>query len=168
MADQSGVVAACALIVAVTLQKGQRMRRKRRVWTREWILGQEAQGAFHQLMQEIRAMDTYSYTNFVRMDASTFEELLSMIAPRIEYQDTVMRQAVLPAERLAVTLRFLATGMSSVLFSSCTFTSGETFQSLQYLYRIPSQTIGQIIPETCHAIVDVLADTHFKVREAII
>ena len=35
-----------------------------------------------------------------------------MIAPRIECQETVMRQAILPAERPAVTLRFLATVMS--------------------------------------------------------
>ena len=64
-------------------------------------------------MQEIPVMDTSSNRKFVRMDASTFEELLSMIAPRIEYQDQVMRQAISPAESLAVTLRFLATGMSS-------------------------------------------------------
>ena len=54
--------------------------------------------------------DTSSYRNFVRMDAGTFEELLTSIAPRITYQDTVLRKAISPAERLAVTLRFLATG----------------------------------------------------------
>ena len=61
-------------------------------------------------MQEIRILDTSSYRNFVRMTASTFEELLSSIAPRIKFQDTAMRKAICPAERLAVTLRFLATG----------------------------------------------------------
>ena len=35
--------------------------------------------------------------------------------------------------------------------------------SLQYLYRIPAQTIGQIVPETCEAITEVLKD-HFKVQ----
>ena len=44
------------------------------------------------------------------MDAATFEELLRMVAPLITYQDTTMREAILPAERLAVTQRFLATG----------------------------------------------------------
>ena len=30
---------------------------------------------------------------------------------------------------------------------------GETYSSLQYLYRIPAQTLGRIIPDTCAAIV---------------
>ena len=58
-----------------------------------------------------RLLDTSSYKNFVRMGTVTFEDLLSVIAPRITYQDTVMRQAISPGERLAVTLRFLATGL---------------------------------------------------------
>ena len=139
-------------------------------------------------MREIRLLDTSSYNNFLWMDASTFEELLSSIAPRITYQDTVMRQAISPAERLAVTLRFLATGKCDLLhikFSNALFiviarvyahnnsllyvsTSGETFESLQYLYRIPSQTIGQIVPDTCHAIVAVLLDKYMKVSQIII
>ena len=73
-----------------------------------------SQGAFHQLMQELRVLDVSSYRNFVRMDAGTFKDLLQMVAPRITYQDTVMRAAIPPAERLAVTLRFLATGKASL------------------------------------------------------
>ena len=102
--------AACAVIIALVLQRRRRRHRNRRIWTRKWILNRERQGAFNQLMQEIRILDTSSYRNFVRMTASTFEELLSSIAPRIKFQDTVMRKAICPAERLAVTLRFLATG----------------------------------------------------------
>ena len=78
---------------------------------RKWILNRERQGAaFNQLMQEIPTLDTSSYRNFMRMTASTFEELLSSIPPCIKFQDKVMRKAICPAERLAVTLRFLATG----------------------------------------------------------
>ena len=43
-------------------------------------------------------------------------------------------------------------------------TPGETFESLKFLYRIPAQTIGQIVPETCCAIIDALADECLKVR----
>ena len=45
---------------------------------------------------------------------------------------------------------------------------GETFERLQYLYRIPSQTIGHIVPETCSAIVDVLQEEYTKVNNNII
>ena len=65
-------------------------------------------------MDEIRLLETSSYRNFVRMDVATFEDLLRVIAPRITYQDTVMRQAISPGERLAVTLRFLATGIDNL------------------------------------------------------
>ena len=111
--------------------------------------------------------DTSSYRNFVRTDSATFEELPTSIAPRITFRDTVLRQAISPAERLAVTLLFLATGTYCII---CAFIKifnymyyinilniilDETFESLQYLYHIPSQTIGRIVPETCSEIVEV-------------
>ena len=34
--------------------------------------------------------------------------------------------------------------------------TGETYTSIQYIYRIPAQTIGKIVPETCAAIVQAL------------
>ena len=42
-------------------------------------------------------------------------------------------------------------------------TLGETYSSLQYLYRIPAQTIGKIVPETCEAIAEVLKN-HLQVN----
>ena len=44
------------------------------------------------------------------MSPSTYEELLSFVAPAILKQDTVMRDSVGSSERLAVTLRYLVTG----------------------------------------------------------
>ena len=98
MADRSEVTAACAILMAVVLRKRQRRRRNRRIWTRERILNREEQGAFHQLILKSLS-DARSYQNFVRMDAATFEELICVVAPKITYQDTVMRQAISPAER---------------------------------------------------------------------
>ena len=103
--------AALVLLVAVVLRRRRRRRRNRRVWTRQWILNRKAHGACHQLMKEMRALDASCYQNFLRMNATTFEELLEYISPRISFRDTVMRQAISPAKRLALTLRFLATGM---------------------------------------------------------
>lgn len=113
-------------------------------------------------------MDTSSYRNFVRMDSSTFEELLSKVAPKITYQNTVMREAISAGERLAVTLRFLATGNNKTYKNYATTNlfhcTGETFASLQYLYRIPAQTIGRIIPDTCRSIVNTLSEDFLKVQ----
>ena len=63
-------------------------------------------------VKRIRVCDVSRYLNFVQMDIATFEEILARVAPRITYQDTQMKPAIPPAERLAITLRFLATGMN--------------------------------------------------------
>ena len=41
--------------------------------------------------------------------------LLSKVQPLIAYHDTFMRKAIPPEERLALTLRFLATGMLTIV-----------------------------------------------------
>ena len=52
---------------------------------------------FNHLMQEMRMCDTSSYQNFVYMNAATFEELLTAIAPRITFQDTSALQRGWPS-----------------------------------------------------------------------
>ncbi|XP_046863316.1 uncharacterized protein LOC124457069 [Xenia sp. Carnegie-2017] len=78
------------------------------------------------------------------MDPESFGVLESLITPLITKKDTNMRRSIPAGERLAVTLRFLATG--------------ESYSSLQFLYRIARQTMGRIIPETCDALSKVLKD----------
>ena len=70
------------------------------------------------------------------------------MTPLIEKKETNMRQPIPPGERLAVTLRFLATG--------------EKFSSLQYQFRISVPSLSVIIPEVCQAIFQVLKDDYFK------
>ncbi|XP_046417437.1 uncharacterized protein LOC124178244 [Neodiprion fabricii] len=71
-----------------------------------------------------------------------WNELLTLLTPAIKKQDTVMRQAISPRDRLTVTLRYLATG--------------NTFQDLSYSTRIAANTISKVIDETLRAIVEVL------------
>ena len=44
---------------------------------------------------------------------------------------------------------------------------GESYASLQYLYRIPRQTIARIVPDTCSVITEVLSDDSFPLKEYI-
>ena len=60
-----------------------------------------------------------------------------------------MRAPIPAEERLAATLRFLA--------------SGETYDSLMHQYRIHKTTISKIVPEVCQAIYDTLKDRYFSV-----
>ncbi|RVE47950.1 hypothetical protein evm_007464 [Chilo suppressalis] len=95
-----------------------------------------------ELLQEPESKE---FQNFVRMSDSDFEYLLQKISPVISKQDTVFRESIPAKIRLAVTLRYLATG--------------DSYRSLHYIFKISSQLISQIVPEVCQALIDVLKDT---------
>ncbi|XP_068122049.1 uncharacterized protein [Hyperolius riggenbachi] len=76
------------------------------------------------------------------MSVSSFDELLMLVSPLIRRQRTNMRMPVSPAERLLLTLRFLA--------------SGESFASLHYQFRLGRSTIHGIVHDTCRRIWEVL------------
>ena len=63
-------------------------------------------------MNELLMEDGTHYKNFVRMLQAMFQELLAKVVPRITKQDTFWRKALEPGLRIAITLRYLATGNS--------------------------------------------------------
>ncbi|KAK7461651.1 hypothetical protein BaRGS_00038600 [Batillaria attramentaria] len=145
--DDTSVI--IALTTAVVLRRQQR-RRARRWWVRPHLTLEMklTHGAYYALMEELRNEDAGSLTNFLRMDDGHFHFLLDLISDDIQFADTPMRPCIPPGERLAVTLRFLA--------------SGDSYQSLSFLYRIGRTTLGEIIPHTCRMIVKAL-DKYIKV-----
>jgi hypothetical protein len=73
------------------------------------------------------------------MTVSDFELLLQMIGPSIKEQETYMREAIPISTRLAVTLRFLATG--------------DSYHTLMYIFRISVSSISTIIPKVCQTVI---------------
>ncbi|KAF9405809.1 hypothetical protein HW555_013591 [Spodoptera exigua] len=90
---------------------------------------------------ELYAEPSGEFNNFVRMSSSDFEYLLQKISPTIAKKDTDWRDAIPVKVRLAVTLRYLATG--------------DSYRSLHYLFKISSQVISIIVPEVCLALNNV-------------
>ncbi|CAK1587680.1 unnamed protein product [Parnassius mnemosyne] len=84
------------------------------------------------------------FFNFLRMSTSDFEIILQKLSPLIQKNDTSFRKAIPAKVRLALTLRYLATG--------------DSFRSLHYLFKMSHQIISKIIHETCTAILMVLKD----------
>jgi len=90
---------------------------------------------------------------FIRMSPSEFEFLINLIGEKISKKDTLFRKAISIQERLAVTLRFLASGDSHV--------------SLLYFFKISKQAISCIAPEVCEALVEKLKD-YIQVRQILL
>ncbi|XP_049764668.1 uncharacterized protein LOC126093298 [Schistocerca cancellata] len=143
--DVQSKLALLALLVLNDAEIHATERRRKKEWTKNWIKRRNAgKGVLSMLHKELRIEDRTSFANFIRMDVLVFEELLRMVSPLIQKKDTVMRQAITARERLAVTLRFLATG--------------NTYKDLAYSTRIANNTLSRMIPETLMAIASVLGD----------
>ncbi|XP_073402426.1 uncharacterized protein [Dendrobates tinctorius] len=80
--------------------------------------------------------------DYTRMSQQSFMYLLGRVQDVIQRQDTQLRCAIPPEERLLVTLRFLATG--------------ETLSSLHFQYWLGISTLFGIVMDTCQALWDVL------------
>ena len=85
---------------------------ERSVWKKPWLEEHDNQGAFTNLVQELRESDQESFRNYLRMGPEAFDYLTDKVDPLISKEDTNFHKAVSPAEKLAVTLRFFATGVS--------------------------------------------------------
>ena len=132
--------ASIALPLALALEDTPK-RKKRCKWSKKWFLRRRELG-HARLLRELRDDEPEDYRNFLRMDAASYDELLDMVRPLIQKEDTIMREAIPPNERLSITLRFLATGNS--------------FEDLKFLCRTSPQAIGRIVFETCRAIIHCL------------
>lgn len=129
----------------------QRKRRKQRAkWRKEWLLKRNMASTHTNLLTEL-IVEPEDYRNYLRMNETVYQKLLALITPLIQKQDTVMRVAISPHERLTATLRFLATG--------------RIYQCLKFSTRISPQALSCIIPETCDAIYRVLRTDHLQVCE---
>ncbi|CAK1587982.1 unnamed protein product [Parnassius mnemosyne] len=105
-------------------------------WTKGW-LKKRYQLSHINLLNEL-SLEPSDWRNYLIMDEYTYFKLLELLTPYIVKQDTNMRQAVSPNERLTATLCFLASGMS--------------YEELKFQTVISPQLLGVIIPETCKAI----------------
>ena len=143
-------VIAIAAAGMVSEEKKQARKWKKRVaWVKPWLLKRQKHGAFEALLNGFRREDPTEFKQFLRMDSETFDELLGLVEHSICKQNTTMRDALEPRLKLAVTIRFLATGVC--------------YTDL-HLFRIHKSMLSKIIPEVCDAIYAELKDRYLKVK----
>lgn len=143
----SDTEASCVVIALLCAKK--KKERKDRIWMKEWYK-KRSEYTHERLLNELRLSEPNDFQNFLRLDGESFDELLKMVKPKIEKQNTKLRDAIPASQRLSITLRYLGTG--------------NTFEDLKFTSAMSPQVIGKIVMETCEAIILSLKD-YIKVRK---
>nr|CAH7757347.1 unnamed protein product [Callosobruchus chinensis] len=141
------LAASCFFLLSSSFQVAKTKRK--RFWIRPSLKMRES-CSINKLLVQLRADDIglrgeirSSFKNFLRMSTEDFENLICLVGPAVAKRHTNFRNAISVTERLAITLRFLATG--------------DSYHSLMYLSKISKQSISVIIPEVCKALIDSLS-----------
>ena len=122
--------------------------------TRNWMKRRESHGYYNNIVQELLMEDPVGFRDMFRMTYSDFQNILQYIEKEITPQDAVFgTRCILGPERLALTLRYLATG--------------ETFQSLELQFRISVRAISYIVKGVCDAIVKFMVPIYIKVPNSV-
>ena len=130
-------IAAAAIAVPLCCKEDTEKRRKE--WVKPWLQRRNTHGFYSQLLSELRSEEVEIYKNYLRMTTENFNEILVLIRddiPRKIHQ--CVREPIPPEIKLAVTIRFLATGT--------------TFEDLSMCFRVYKSTIGKFVSDVCEAI----------------
>ena len=128
----------------------KKARQPRSCWVRNWILDRPLFGQYEQLLSILRETDPKAFKIFQRLTPELWNEVYEKVSPRIERKTTCMREPISAGHRLAITLRYLATG--------------DSYKTQMFGFRVASNTISGIVPDTCLALYEVLAPEYFKVN----
>ncbi|XP_060810720.1 uncharacterized protein LOC132904419 [Amyelois transitella] len=101
-------------------------------------------------MSDLRR-DESKFFNYFRMSMTTFDDLLKRVNEDLKKHDTNMRKSITPEEKLAICLRYLASGCS--------------YMDLHYAYRVGVSTINSIIVEVTNVIWNNLHQEFMKLPD---
>jgi len=92
----------------------KKTRKPRRWWIKTVFANREVYSG-SRLLRDLKFQSVSGqYKNFTRMSPAEFQYLINLVGEQISKKDTIYRKAIPVQERLAITLRFLATGDSYV------------------------------------------------------
>lgn len=142
-------IAAAILLTIIAKRRRNRLLQKR-IWSRRWLQRREFENTAINFVHNLRREGTEEFKRYFRMTVEEFDILLEKVTPAIQKRDTQMRKSITPEVRLAICLRYLA--------------SGDSFRSLMLLFKVAHNTISGIVSTTCQAIYLALADDYFKAK----
>ncbi|KAL1276997.1 hypothetical protein QQF64_023670 [Cirrhinus molitorella] len=124
-------------LVIVNVQHKFKRCGTRHFWVHSILRKCQQWGEYHRLVWELR-LDGVLFEQYFRMSPDTFDELLGRVRPLITRADSVMRKAIGSAQRLAICLRYLATG--------------DSFKTIAFSYQVGHSTVTGIVKDVASAI----------------
>ena len=134
------------VVRAVRSKRPKRKPKRRQCWVMPYLRQRVECGYYNTIMKELSTESPLLYRNFTRINEALFDEIVLLVTPHIRRRMTYWRRPIEPGLRVAITLRYLATG--------------ETYRSLAYQFRVAPNTISKIVPDTCRAIVAEFGDEY--------
>ena len=127
-------------------RRKQRQKYRKRFWVRPIFQKRAQLSEFFTLVKELRDGDHEGYFTYFRMLPNQFDYSHNLVRPLIQNADK-NRDSIGSDERLALTIRYLA--------------SGDSHRSLSFSYRIGLTTVHRIISETCLALWKALLEMKY-------
>lgn len=140
---------AAAIVIAILSRRRKNRNNRRRIWVRNWIRNRETENIAQNLVRDLRNDESHAFEQNFRVSPNQFDFLLEKVRPLISKKNTQMRKAISSETRLAITLRYLA--------------SGDSYRSLMLLFRVAHNTISGIVSTCCKAIYTSLRGDFLKV-----
>ena len=107
----TGVMQARRVALALALEEDQpaqqqrrRMRKRRSIWVHAIFQKRKEKGVYHHLVQELKLHED-RFQEYFRMTRLQFQELLQMVGPLIQKNDTILRESIGPEKRLAICIQ---------------------------------------------------------------
>ncbi|XP_063635183.1 uncharacterized protein LOC134805923 [Cydia splendana] len=112
-------------------------RKRPRMWVHPINTKRLEYGEYNRLCRELQS-DEEKFFSYFRMSKGSFEELHNILQPFITKQDTNWRLAISSKERLAICLRYLATG--------------DSYKTIAFSFRVGRSTVGGIVENVCQGV----------------
>ena len=149
--QSASCVAGCLLLAAVFRRRRLQSMRSRSCSIRPYFQRRMQKGAFRSDIVEMRRLNKTLHFHYVRFSPALFDKLLQLIDPFLTRRCAMtsrIRAPITNAEKLAVTLRYLA--------------SGQSMRDVSIQFRLGHTTTHKIILEVCQAIWNGLAGRYVK------
>ena len=142
------IVEAAAVVACIASFLFLFRRKERENWCDPFLENKDL-SEYHLVMQQLRENnDRRRFQKFIRVSPEMFDNIVQRVGPRIERKSTTFRPAIPVEQRVAIALRFVATG--------------DCYQPLELHFRVSNSLISSIVPEVMFAIYEVYNDEYMK------